>query len=205
MLSSAARNLIELSLELSERDCMLQDAYPWNVIFRGSTPVLVDFTSVVPVDPHLIWPAYLQFKSFFMRPLEACRQGRGKLARALLHDNIDGIGLDEFCQMTSAGYKLAHPWLMLERWLEQRMHSNPVLMRKLRSTASSTRVSVSAEVRRVFFKRLLERLRRFRFASRDDPWSNYYRSIDPSYDRDEKLRVVQRLLDRFEPKTVLDL
>jgi SAM-dependent methyltransferase len=184
---------------------MLQDAYPWNVVFRGSTPVFVDLTSVVPVDPHLIWPASLQFKSFFLRPLEACRQGRGQLARARLYDNIDGIDLEDFCQITSAGYKLAHPWLMLERWLERRMGSNPALMRKLRSAASSTRVTVGAEVRRVFFKRLLARMQRFRFAGRDDPWSDYYSGIDPSCDKGAKLRIVQRLLDRFRPKTVLDL
>jgi SAM-dependent methyltransferase len=183
---------------------MLQDAYPWNVVFRGSAPVFVDLTSVVPVDPTLIWPAYLQFKSFFLRPLEACRQGRGRLARALLYDNIDGIDLEDFCQIMNTRYKLARPWLMLERWLERRMRSNAALMRKLRSAASSTRVAVRPEVRRAFFKRLLARTE-FRFAGRDDPWSNYYSGIDPSYDKEAKLRVVQRLLDRFRPETVLDL
>ena len=62
MLYDAARLHLDLSLELAAHGMMLQDAYPWNVRFAGTRPVFIDFTSVVPADPCMLWPAYDQFQ-----------------------------------------------------------------------------------------------------------------------------------------------
>ena len=48
MLRDAALLTLDLNIALLDYDCMLQDAYPWNVLFDSSQPVFVDFTSIVP-------------------------------------------------------------------------------------------------------------------------------------------------------------
>ena len=75
MLKDAALATLALAIELLEHDSALQDAYPWNVVFKGTRPVFVDFTSIAPADATMIWPAYQQFLSFFLYPLELCSFG----------------------------------------------------------------------------------------------------------------------------------
>ncbi len=62
------------------------------MLFRDSEPVFVDLTSIVPIADRgpAIWPALDQFQTFFVRPLILAADGKGKLARALLVNNIDG-------------------------------------------------------------------------------------------------------------------
>ncbi len=92
MLRDAGVLTLDLAGELLECDCTLQDAYPWNVLFRDSEPVFVDLTSIVPIADRgpAIWPALDQFQSFVVRAPILAVDGKGMLARALLANNIDG-------------------------------------------------------------------------------------------------------------------
>ena len=77
MLWEAARLTLDLARDLTARDLMLQDAYPWNVLFRGCEPVFVDVSSIAPKDTGVLWPAAEQFEAFFLRSLVLSAEGKG--------------------------------------------------------------------------------------------------------------------------------
>src|SRR5687768_15119245 len=50
MLRDAALAVLDLEQELLESGLTLQDAHPWNLLFRGAYPQYVDVGSIVPAD-----------------------------------------------------------------------------------------------------------------------------------------------------------
>ena len=205
MLRDAGRITLELASTLAARDMMLQDAYPWNVLFSGSTPVFVDLTSIAPADRATIWPAHEQFEAFFQRPLSLAAEGKGKVARALLHDNVDGIGLEDFSLLMSATYRLRHPGLAVARWIDRQLQRRGALKIKVRRLAERASANVEASVRRRFLQGLRRRMDRLAFMSPADPWGHYYAEIGPEIDKQAKLNAITALLDAISPNNVLDL
>jgi len=205
MLRDAGRLTLELAIELAPQELMLQDAYPWNVLFSGSTPIFVDLTSIAPADRTAIWPAHEQFEAFFLRPLSLAMEGKGKVARALLHDNIDGIGLEDFSALMSASYRLRHPGLTLARWIDRFLQQRRALKDKVRHLAERATTNVDASVRRRFLQGALRRLDRINFVSQADPWAHYYAEIGPEVDKQAKLDLVTGVLENIQPGNVLDL
>jgi SAM-dependent methyltransferase len=205
MLREAGLATLELAIALVDRGLMLQDAYPWNVLFDGSRAVFVDLTSLVPPDPEVIWPAHEQFEAFFHRPLVLAAQGRGDVARAQLYNNIGGIDLDAFHRLVSGTHRLLHPGLTLARWLHRSLQRSTRLKNRIREMSRQMAKHLTANVRRRFFQRLARRLESLRFPSHGDPWKNYYAQIDPAFDKQAKVNAVREIVTRLAPKTVLDL
>ncbi len=205
MLRDAGIVTLELALELVGRDLMLQDAYPWNVLYSGAEPVFVDLTSIAPVDQAAIWPAHDQYEAFFLRPLTLAAQKKGQVARALLLDNIAGISPDDFYRLVSNGYRWRHPSLLLARGFERLLQSNPKTKERVRKAAEQATAYASPAVRRRFLNGLLKRTARHSFGHVESPWDRYYADIDPAVDKQAKLGAVRALLERLKPETVLDL
>lgn len=205
MLRDAGRTTLELTIELAGRDMMLQDAYPWNVLFSGNAPVFVDLTSIVPADRATIWPAHEQFEAFFLRPLALAAEGKGKVARALLHDNIDGIGLEDFSTLMSASYHLRHPGLTIACWVDRQLQRRGALKMKVRQLAERASTNIDPAVRRRFLQGLRRRLDGFTFADKANPWTHYYSEISSEFDKQAKLNAITGLLESIQPRTVLDL
>lgn len=205
MLQDAAVATLELARAALPHGLMLQDAYPWNVLFDGHRPVFVDVTSLVPPDERTIWPAQDQFEAFFLRPLALAHQGHGEVARRLLYDNLEGISLDQLYRLSSLSHRLRHPGLGLARRFDRAIQRSVWLKSRIRQFAENACRDASPAVRDRFFARLLNRVRRLRFARPGDPWANYYAEIDPAFDRQEKLRRVGELLAATAPASVLDL
>jgi len=203
MLLEAARTTVELLAEVTRLDATLQDAYPWNVLFDGARPVMVDFTSIAPVHSPLPWPALEQYRAFFQRPLDLAARGRGRLARVLLQDNINGIPLGQFTQAMPAAYRARHPVAGLSVWLDGFVQRRPELKKKLRGAALKGEPA-SRAVRQRFADGLARRLDGYRFEQSEDVWSVYYQQIDPQVDKERKLSQVGQLLERLAPATVLD-
>ncbi|MEE9452449.1 MAG: hypothetical protein V3V61_06830, partial [Gammaproteobacteria bacterium] len=204
MLQDAARQTLHLSLELIEQGLMLQDAYPWNIVFDGTKPIFVDFTSIVPEDKRYLWPAYPQYQAFFQRPLSLARMKKDKIARLHLLDNINGISLEDFYQHTSGFYRLSHPGFTLSYHLNQLIQRQHRLKEKMHKIAAQG-ATVSKAIRRRFFKRLLKQIDRASVSPTDDIWQNYYQDIPQGIDKNKKIQIVENLLQRVNPKTVTDL
>ncbi len=205
MLRDAGLATLDLVLAALRHGLMLQDAYPWNVLFDGSKAVFVDLTSIVPPDPAVIWPAHEQFEAFFFRPLALASQGYGDVARGLLYNNITGIGLDTFYRLTSTTYHLRHPGLCFAHWLDRRLQRSTALKTKLRKMAERVASSITPEVRTRFLNRLTRRLKAFSFRVDGDPWANYYDEISDKFDKQAKVQTIRTLLERLAPETVLDV
>jgi len=205
MLREAGLATLELAIELVDRELMLQDAYPWNVLFDGHRAVFVDVTSVVPPDPDVIWPAHEQFEAFFHRPLVLAAQGNGDIARSQLYNNISGLDFATFCRLVPGTYRLLHPGLTLASWLNLALQRSTRMKDRVRAMNRRMAKHLSANVRRRFFGRLVRRLLSLRFPTHGDPWEDYYAQINPAFDKQAKIRAVREIVSRLAPKTVLDL
>ena len=206
MLREAALCTLRLCRALLEFGATLQDGYPWNVLFRGTEPVFVDLTSIVPADSHLPWPAYAQFQSFFLRPLTLARYGRGHIARALLTDPIGGIGLEDYDRALPLRFKCTHPSHCIAVSLDRRIQRSERLKRSLKQLGRAQEQRMVPNATRMrFLDRLERRVASLRFRDPGDPWKDYYAGIAEGVDQKQKLSRVGEILGRLAPATVVDL
>jgi SAM-dependent methyltransferase len=204
MLRDAALLTIDLADALVQERCTLQDAYPWNVLFRGAQPVHVDFTSIVPEHPSLIWPAYAQFEACFLRPLYLAEMGRADLARALLHDSVNGVSLETLLRHSTLGARLRHPGWAVSAAVERIVQRRAGLRQRVRDLAKRSPAAVSASLRHRFFAGLRREIESLRLRSSGE-WARYYDEIPAAVAEGRKAEAVGAVLDRLRPATVLDL
>ena len=95
MLKDAALTIINLTIELAERNLTLKDAHPWNVLFDACKPVYVDATSIAPQNSESNWSAYDEFCRFCYYPLILMSHGQERIARALLPE-YEGVTRSDF-------------------------------------------------------------------------------------------------------------
>ena len=206
MLKSAARCTLDLNIALLEHGCMLQDAYPWNILFDSTTPVFIDFTSIVPADKRLLWPAYQQFVNFFIYPLKLMSMGKGTTARALLYEYIDGISRKEFTDNITLSYILKHPFdsttAVVSNRVESFLQNSSKMKEILTNYYQDSSKSIDPEVRRKFLLRLASKLNKIRLKEENTNWSKYYL---PSEETDNKQKVISELLDKLKPETMIDI
>jgi SAM-dependent methyltransferase len=205
MLFDAAAATVDLLRAVLQKNATLQDAYPWNIMFRGVKPVFVDLTSIVKIDTPLLWQAYDQFQAFFLRPLALSAQGKGAIARTLLYNNISGISLQDFFKHSNFSYKLAHPMTGIACMLDDAIQRNARLRRQLRRATVSTNMRVNNEVRSRFYQRIMRKLNGLRISGRGDVWTRYYEEIGSGVNKDFKRQVVAEILDAIRPPTVVDI
>jgi 2-polyprenyl-3-methyl-5-hydroxy-6-metoxy-1,4-benzoquinol methylase len=210
MLKDAAIATLELNLALLERDCMLQDAYPWNILFEGARPVHVDLTSIVPSSgPGMIWPAYQQYINFFMYPLRLASMNKGNTARLLLQNYIDGISLADFNKNLTLAYWFKHPLASLisktSELLENKLQSNKDLKLKIQNQVKNKGLSnENSGLKKNFVERLIKKTEKIALPSSKDNWTHYYQDIEDQT-RDKKKRIIDSLLAQVQPGTLLDL
>jgi Tellurite resistance protein TehB len=70
MLFDAAMLYCDLSDLLAEHGLQLQDSHGWNIMFRHTQPVYVDFASIVPLGQHEPWMPLYEFINCFLHPLQ---------------------------------------------------------------------------------------------------------------------------------------
>ena len=213
MLRDAGLLTLDLCIELNEQDWTLQDAYPWNVIFEGTRPVFVDFTSIVPIDPNLQWVAYDQFCRFFLYPLGVASATLPKVARALLNDYLGGISDSDLVQILPAGA------ITSLGWLTGRVHMPRLMLKTIRKmgkesslTQMNERIKPTREARKAFFTALRRDVEKTPLRKNTSNWSRYYADyfadIQSFSDRSQfhvKQTTITQLMDRLKPKTVTDI
>ncbi len=112
MLYEAGALSIELALTLAEEGRGLKDATPFNVLYRGATPVFVDLLSVEQRDPRdPLWLARAQFIRTFILPLAAERDFGIPLGQSLMQR--DGIEPEAFYRLLSPRGRLRPKYLPL--------------------------------------------------------------------------------------------
>lgn len=209
MLREAALLTLGIELAFAEAGLSLQDASPWNVVFEGPRPIFIDFTSIVPQDPNLLWIAYDQFCRSFLFPLALYGIGFGRMTRALLSDAINGITDEEVARWLPSRSLLRMPWLVSRVYIPRLLLA---VMRRLSSDRAlgkwGRRLSPNRDARRAFFRGLQKDVRTIPLTSRRSRWTEYYGDIETFFRPESfnpKQAAVARILDECRPKTVVDI
>lgn len=98
MLQDAARLQLRILAESLRQRIMLKDASPYNVQFRGRSPIFIDVGSFEPHQSGTPWAAYQQFCELFLYPL-MLQAYRGIDFNTLLRGALEGIPVDQCARM----------------------------------------------------------------------------------------------------------
>jgi hypothetical protein len=209
MLKDAALLTLDICIDLSPEGLVLQDAYPWNILFENTRPLLVDFTSIIPEDKNLPWVAYHQFCQFFLYPLILSCYLPSRVRRLLLMDHIGGIGDCEFRAMMPRRAAVRLPWLIsrilmprailaITRWLK--------MEKKIIDLSAD--LSPGREARLRFFQSLRKNVTAIPVKIHKSLWYQYYTDIESFFAESEfnpKQAAVADILEKIRPKTVVDI
>ena len=217
MLKDAALLHIDLFLQLGRYELTIKDWHPYNILFKGSRPLFVDFTSIIPVTD-LPREAYLN-------PL--CVPSR----YGLIWDTMAGY----FYKMHQCMFM---PYFLLPLYLMQRKHLQLARNRLLETTMNASCTSISEnEVfsehrslryefwrqlkwialaqpglrKRLFFHLLQKEIECLSVSQVSSGYSDYYKvkgeefEFEPSAAWTDKQKIVHKTLQRFAPCSVLDI
>jgi len=219
MLRDAALFHVQLFNDLAPRGLTLKDWHPYNVLFEGTTPKFVDFTSIVPTgslarQDHLsrppakkgiakLWDDYavalyesyrLMYEPYFGLPLAMMKRGRHSDARRRLYEtalnSADNVITRREAFDGDVGGRFAYE----------------LFDRRLRLAL----VERGTEKRR-FFDLLKGKLWRSNVAVKGSAYSSYYEaknesfSTEPSPEWTAKQHSVRDTITGRSPRTLLDL
>ena len=203
MLRDAALLQLELLSHALAQDLTLKDASPYNVQWRGASPVFIDVGSFEPLRAGEPWEGYRQFCMLFLYPL-LLQAYKGLPFQPWLRGSLKGISPAEVRSVFSARDLfrrgvLAH--VVLHSRLERRhADTGRDVKRELRS-AGFRKELIAANVRR------LERLvRRLDWSPGRTVWSEY--AATTSYtqgDAERKAQFVREVVGLRRWELVWDL
>jgi SAM-dependent methyltransferase len=207
MLYEAGALTIELALALAEEGRGLKDATPFNVLYRGATPVFVDLLSVEQRDPRdPLWLARAQFIRTFVLPLAAEIDFGIPFAQALIQR--DGIEPEAFYRLLSPPARLRPKYLPLVSmpvWLGARKNPDDASIYRPHQIDDAEKSAYIFRRGLLALRKALNRLAPGgRRASR---WSDYM-AADCSYTPDqfsEKEAFVAEALREASPRRLLDV
>ena len=209
MLKDAALLTIDINLALLEKEAVLKDATPWNILYRNTSPIWVDFTSIMPQEKDLLWVAYDQFCRTFLFPLLMGFFYSGRVARALLLESQNGISPQEAAKLLPGAAKFKFGWLYSRLYfpkfvidLAHKAGSEQDLIKQ------SQKASYTRSARQTFFESLRKDIGSIQLNSGSSDWSKYYADINAFFEParfDQKQRKVADLIEKFKPKSVVDI
>jgi SAM-dependent methyltransferase len=219
MFKVAALMHVALYERLAEHGLTLKDWHPLNILFSGTRPVFVDFTSIVPIDslasePHLkdsvppkwfggMWDATskavyemyrLMYEPYFGLPLAMMDRGHQAKARQRIYETTLNTGDDVITRREVFGDSL------LRRILYEL--DNRRLQLTLRDRTKE---------KRPFFRAVRQSIARRKASLKGSAYSSYYEdkneafSPEPSEAWTNKQHGVYEALVQLKPATVLDL
>jgi SAM-dependent methyltransferase len=211
MYRDAAINLLRLNLALLDAGFCTHDSHPWNIIFDGTTPKFVDFTSIIKAVPNNRWRAKGQFVNYCLDPLLIMEAGFPTTARNLLRE----IFKYPETAMVNALLKRSS-WT---RSLASRLP--PDAKKMIRQVMSLTKKVVSApenEDDRPEIKAMLTKVESLKLSPKIAEWSEYYSGKNelPIYDGSvdvlnqiqkstPKHQIIGDILKKISPRSVLDM
>ena len=142
MLKDAALVQLDLLLAALEKDLVLKDSTPYNVQFRGATPVFVDVGSFERIRDGEPWVGYRQFCMLYLYPL-LLQSVKGVPFQPWLRGSIDGITPGQMRALCS----------FRDRF-RKGLFTNVFLHAKLEERYADRPDQVKQEVKRVFKKEL---------------------------------------------------
>ena len=211
MLKDAAELTLQMNKYLLERDLVLQDAYPWNIIFEGTQPKFVDFGSIAKNEHKYLWQAQQQFLNFFYYPLILLSQDKGKFVRFAFQECIEGINIEDCYSYTDAKYFFRHPLIFtklkletaLHRFLNKKQHLKMKLKAGIEGKLQD--IKVKKEIQVNFAGKLLKQLKGIKAPTGYNFWEDYYQFQDHEIDYQKKLDFLTNYFKSTPHQDVLDL
>ena len=207
MLHAAASLTLDLAEAALGEGFGIKDATPYNILFRGPSPIFVDVLSFERRDPlDSTWLAYGQFVRTFLLPLAAQRYF-GLPIHQLLGSQRDGLEPEAIYAWAGWLRRLRPPLLglvSLPKWLAGSKGDAEVSYRP--------KMAGSAEQARFVLDGLLRSCRRQLQAlaprpAADSTWSGYlhHKSLYSPAQLEQKEKFVREALDLAQPQRVLDV
>ena len=202
MLRDSALTLLDLLGELARHDLTLQDAHPWNVLFDGDSPRVVDFGSIRTLPAAEPWAAHDEFLRYFLHPLQLMAAGHGRAARAFLFDWDRGVQPAEFVALSRP---TAAPQSKEKRmlWWRHRSAIRPAPL------FAAPPVPASFPNRAAYAEAMRKEVEAVPLPKTPSAWSGYYDACFPPFTPSttwiSKHRVNHQLLSELKPETVLDI
>jgi SAM-dependent methyltransferase len=219
MFQEAAVFHVDLFERLNAHGLTLKDWHPYNILFDGTTPVFVDFTSIIPLEAletqhHLtanrpsrgfdrfwdmpsraMYQMYTaMFEPFFGLPLVMMHRGRHAEARRRLAETA----LNTSWNVISTAEAFAGDPIGLVRY-------------KVSDRMIRMALAEKGPVKPRFFKAVRESITSRNAAVTGSAYSSYYEDKGEAFSREpqpewtNKQRVVNDAIERFTPRSVLDL
>ena len=210
MLHAAGALTLELVEEALAEGFTFKDATPYNVLFQGPRPILVDALSVIRRDPaEIVWRPYAQFVRTFLLPLAVDKHNL-RPSHQVFMASREGLEPAEVYAALGWLHRLLPPWLGLATvpvWLSARENASMYRAARLRNPGAE-RAQASAFVLRSLFRKLGRQLSRVSpREGRPSPWSGYLDTSNPyeSGQMQEKVSFVEGALRDCAPRWVLDV
>ncbi len=216
MFKRAAEAILKVNLRLMEHGYCTQDGHPWNVLFAGTTPLFVDFSSIIKLPADGRWVGVEHFMETCLTALKLMEKGYPTATRALLREvkSFPDQGLAE-AVLFSANRYAGSPRVIADARKVGRLlsHFGSKALNRLRVRGQTQQQGTPAQV-----QALLETIGKMDVQPPGEMWSEYYTaSADyPTYSgkREElaalrsatpKHAVLDKILARLQPKTLLDI
>jgi SAM-dependent methyltransferase len=208
MLHAAGLLTLDLTQALLADGLGLKDGTPYNVLFRGPSPVFIDVLSFERRQPgDATWLPYAQFVRTFLLPLLA-NQAYGLGLDQILTTRRDGLEPEEVYRWTRPSQRLRPPFFSLvsmPTWLggKHKQEDNSIYQKKLLSDPEKARFILDHMLNGL--RRTLNRLKPA--VGKSSVWSDYM-STNNNYTADHfqaKQRFVGEALAEFGSRSVLDV
>lgn len=209
MLQDAAVLTLDICAGLNEAGFVLKDGTPWNILFDGPRPLLVDFTSIMPQEEDIPWVAYDQFFRQFVFPLLVGQMKSGRVVRALLLSSPNGISPEEITHLLPS-----FSWAK-KSWLVKRLYLPMLAVNMARKSGQDKAIAkyrrnipLRSPERGAFFQALKRDIQSIQYSSGKSNWSQYYEDIHAFFHPEAfnpKQRLVAGLVERCQPMTVVDI
>jgi SAM-dependent methyltransferase len=207
MLWRAGRLTLELARTALQASYGLKDATPYNVLFRGPTPVFVDVPSFVPRDPgDPVWLPYGQFVRTFLLPLLVSRYWGVRLADVFT-TRREGLEPEEVYPWCGWLRRFRPPFLSLvsmPTWLRGKAQAEGRSLYQPRSLANPEKARFIVDSLLARLERSLNRLEPSE--QRASQWSAYMATHSypkPAFAAKEEF--VRQWIAEFKPPRVLDI
>jgi len=225
MFRDASIAILKFNIELLKVGYCTQDAHPWNVLFDGTTPTFIDFTSIVKALPENRWVAINEFHNYCFNPLCMMSRGYPTVTRKLLNEILnypDPIFVNELVGKNSnrltflrKAYQRAKNGII---YFAKRLPSNyKASIRKwLEFFIPKKKINKVGGL--INIQRILGEIEGLSLTPPREEWSGYYSgknelpvydgqtgALDTIIDSTPKHSIVNKILKNIKPQSVLDM
>lgn len=201
MLRDGALLTLDILGRCLERDLMLKDATPYNLLWYEGQLRFIDTPSLERYDEGQPWDGYSQFCREFLFPLllTACR---GVEFHPMLRGTVTGLTAADTARLLGWSRSLRAGVLRhvhLQAFLERSLGARPVAVRREFNGARLSRRAIQANVKGL--RRVLTSLR----YRPQQAWLGYGAGSYSAADEARKRQFVEQGLRRLMPRQVVDL